>query len=73
MTYYLYEWHAGDFYIEDHELPYEETYCDTCMDCDVLIGTFKNEHGLRKQLDKEGVYPEAVEVIVKKWRNKHES
>lgn len=46
--YYLYEWHLGDYYIENRELPYDELYCSSCSDSDELIGSFKNEHELKQ-------------------------
>jgi hypothetical protein len=66
--YYLYEWHLGDYYIENHELPYDELYCSSCSDSDELIGSFKNEHELKQLLEKEGVFDEYIETIVRKWK-----
>ena len=68
MICYLYESHLGDYYIENHELPYDELYCSLCNDSDELIGSFKNEHELKQLLEKEGVFDECIETIVRKWK-----
>lgn len=31
---YIYESHLGGLYISDEELSLDETYCETCGDCD---------------------------------------
>lgn len=33
---YIYESHLGGLYISDEELSLDETYCETCGDCDWL-------------------------------------
>ena len=35
---YIYESHMGSLYVSGYELDYEEIYCETCGDCDWLIG-----------------------------------
>lgn len=35
---YIYENHMGGLFTSDHELSYEECYCETCGDFDFLIG-----------------------------------
>ena len=38
---YLYESHMGSLFVSDDYLGFEETYCETCGDCDQLIGNFE--------------------------------
>lgn len=38
---YLYASHMGGLYVSDDYLGFEETYCETCGDCDQLIGEFE--------------------------------
>ena len=58
MIWFLYKNHAGDTYIEK----------DVCNDSDKLLGKFKNETQLRKLLEREGFYPQAIDYIVKDWK-----
>lgn len=38
---YLYESHIGSLFVSDDYLSFEETYCETCGDCDQLLGEFE--------------------------------
>lgn len=68
MIYYLYESHLGDAYITKRKMSFDETYCDMCNDSDELLGKFENEAQLRKLLEREGFYSEAINDIVKEWK-----
>lgn len=35
---YIYESHMGSLFVSDDILDYEQTYCETCGDSDLLIG-----------------------------------
>ena len=35
---YIYESHMGGLFVSDKVLDYEQTYCETCGDCDILLG-----------------------------------
>lgn len=35
---YIYESYMGGLFVSDDELDYEQTYCETCGDSDLLIG-----------------------------------
>ncbi|SEF25511.1 hypothetical protein SAMN04487839_11813 [Streptococcus gallolyticus] len=73
MIYYLYESHSGDAYITKRKASYDETYCDMCNDSDELLGKFKNEAQLRKLLEREDFYPEAIDYIVKDWKEANDA
>lgn len=72
MTYYLYESHLGDAYITKRKESFEEMYCETCNDSDDLLGEFKNEAQLRKLLERDSYYPEAIDYIVKDWKGQED-
>ena len=38
MVRYMYESHTGGIYFDSECLPYEKLFCETCFDCDHLIG-----------------------------------
>lgn len=50
------------------KLSYNELYCDSCNDSDIFLGEFKNEAQLRKLLEREDFYSEAIDGIVKDWK-----
>lgn len=35
---FIYENHLGGLYTSSEEIPFEELFCETCGDCDFLIG-----------------------------------
>lgn len=39
---YIYEGHMGGLYVSDEPLDYEQIYCETCGDSDLLIGYVSN-------------------------------
>lgn len=52
------------------KLSYNETYCDSCCDSDIFLGEFKNEAQLRKLLEDEGFYSEAIDCIIEDWKKR---
>ena len=52
MKVYLYMHHCGfDFFVSDHELTKEETYCPDCEESDELIGIYNNEEELNRKIE----------------------
>lgn len=47
---YIYESHLGGLYISDEELSLDETYCETCGDCDWLGCAAENWMDVAKYL-----------------------
>lgn len=39
---YIYEGHMGGLYVSNEPLDYEQIYCETCGDRDLLIGYVSN-------------------------------
>lgn len=35
---FIYENHMGGFMLSDEPIPFEDSYCATCGDCDIEIG-----------------------------------
>lgn len=42
---YIYEGHMGSLYTSDYLLDYQDLYCETCGDCDFLIGFADTKKG----------------------------
>ena len=50
---YIYDSHTGGIFFSDTILDYEELYCETCNDCDHLIGSFETLQDLWELLEPE--------------------